>query len=171
MQSSKIWRITSSIASAVRHVASSSWNQMLPISSSSTKTRSTWLSLLIFEEKWPNYASGPKSAPNSDSIWVRGLFNVCVWVFCAKNATILLVYIAAKIKISFIWKDDFFLPKSASSVSRSQPRSQRCSSVCTTIFVRQNDKTNYLSNPTWAKLTYIHTYIICHYNPSVRITA
>ena len=23
------------------------------------------LSLLIFEEKWPNYASGPKSAPNS----------------------------------------------------------------------------------------------------------
>ena len=25
------------------------------------------LSLLIFEEKWPNYASGSKSAPNSDS--------------------------------------------------------------------------------------------------------
>ena len=25
------------------------------------------LSCLIFEEKWPNYASGPKSAPNSDS--------------------------------------------------------------------------------------------------------
>ena len=24
--------------------------------------------LLIFEEKWPNYASGPKSAPNSDSL-------------------------------------------------------------------------------------------------------
>ena len=27
------------------------------------------LSLLIFEEKWPNYASGPKSAPTSDSFW------------------------------------------------------------------------------------------------------
>ena len=27
------------------------------------------LSLLIFEEKWPNYASGLKSAPNSDSFW------------------------------------------------------------------------------------------------------
>ena len=40
------------------------------------------LSLLIFEEKWPNYASsGPKSAPNSDSFWVRGLFNVCWRVF------------------------------------------------------------------------------------------
>ena len=40
------------------------------------------LSLLIFEEKWPNYASVPKSAPNSDSFWVRRLFNVCVRVFC-----------------------------------------------------------------------------------------
>ena len=40
------------------------------------------LSVLIFEEKWPNYASGPKSAPCSDSFWVRRLFNVCVRVFC-----------------------------------------------------------------------------------------
>ena len=30
------------------------------------------------------------------------LFNVCLRVFCAPNATILLVYIAAKIKMSFI---------------------------------------------------------------------
>ena len=51
------------------------------------------------------------------SFW-RWLFNVCVRVFCATNATILLVYIPAKIKVSFIWKDDFFLPTSASSVSR-----------------------------------------------------
>ena len=29
--------------------------------------------------------------------------------------------------------------------------SQRCSSVYTTIFVRRKDKTNYLSNQTWAK--------------------
>ena len=37
----------------------------------------------------------------------------------APNVTIFLVYISAKIKITFIWKDDFFfLPKSA-SVSRS----------------------------------------------------
>ena len=69
------------------------------------------LLLLIFEEKWPNYTSRPKSAPNSDSFWVRRLFNVCVRVFCAPNATILLVYIPGNIKINFIWKDDF-LPKS-----------------------------------------------------------
>ena len=49
------------------------------------------LSLLIFEEKWPNYASRPKSTPNSDLFWVRQLFNVCVQVFCAPNATTWLV--------------------------------------------------------------------------------
>ena len=66
------------------------------------------LSLLIFEEKWLNYASGPKSPPNSDSFWVRWLFNLCVRVFCTPNTTILLVYIFAKIKMSFIWKYDLF---------------------------------------------------------------
>ena len=60
--------------------------------------------LLIFGEKWPNYASGQKSVPNSDSFWVRGFLNACVRVFCAQNATILVVYIPAKIKMSFIWK-------------------------------------------------------------------
>ena len=49
------------------------------------------LSLFIFEEEWPNYASGPKSAPNTNSFWERRLFNVCVRVFCARNATISLV--------------------------------------------------------------------------------
>ena len=58
--------------------------------------------LLILEEKWPNSAFGPKSKPNSNSFSVRQLFNVCVRVFCAPNATILLVYITAKIKMSFI---------------------------------------------------------------------
>ena len=45
------------------------------------------LYLLIFKEKWPNYASGSKSAPNSNSFWVRWLFNVCVRVFYVPNAT------------------------------------------------------------------------------------
>ena len=58
------------------------------------------LSLLICEEKWRNYASKPKSAPNSDSFWVRRLFNVCVRVFYAPNEAILLVYIPAKVKMS-----------------------------------------------------------------------
>ena len=31
------------------------------------------LLFLIFEEKWPNYASGQKSAPNSKTFWVRRL--------------------------------------------------------------------------------------------------
>ena len=39
------------------------------------------LCLLSFEEKLPNYASGPKSAPNSESFWVRG-------GFCTPNVTI-----------------------------------------------------------------------------------
>ena len=39
-------------------------------------------SLLIFEEKFPNYASELKSAPNIDSFWMRRLFNECVRVFC-----------------------------------------------------------------------------------------
>ena len=42
-------------------------------------------SLLIVQEKWFNYAFGPKSRPNSELVWVRRLFNVCVLVFCAQN--------------------------------------------------------------------------------------
>ena len=64
--------------------------------------KSSKSSLLIFEEKWPNYASGSKSAPNSDSFWVRRLFSVCVRVFCYPTTTILLVYLRTKIKMSFI---------------------------------------------------------------------
>ena len=56
--------------------------------------------LRIFEEKWANYAFGPKFAPNSDSFWMQRLYNVCVQV--------LLVYIPAKVKISFICKNNFF---------------------------------------------------------------
>ena len=66
------------------------------------------LSLLIFEEKMPNYVFGPKSAQNIDLFWVRRVFKLCVRVFCAPNATILLIYIPAQIKMIFMWKDDFF---------------------------------------------------------------
>ena len=75
------------------------------------------LSVLIFKERCSNYAFGPKSAPNSDSFWVRWLFNLCVRDFCAPNATILLVWIPAKIKMSFTWEDDFILAKSAGPLS------------------------------------------------------
>ena len=96
MWSSKTGRKTLFVASAVWHVAFSCWNQMLPISSLFTFCEQKFvqhgpiaiaidgngLSLLIYEEKWPNYASGIKSGPNSDSFWVRPLFNVCVRQFC-----------------------------------------------------------------------------------------
>ena len=114
------------------------------------------LSLLIFEEK---------SAPNNDSFSVCLLFNVCVRVLCAPNATIFLVYISTKIKMSFIWKDDFFCQNRHLLWVARRPTSQHCSNIYTTIFVRRKDKTNYL---TWAKY-YIHTYIIGHYNPPIRI--
>ena len=122
MQSLKTGRKTSSVASAVRHVEPSCRNQMLPIFSSSSifvkkkffqhrpitiAIDCNGFSLLIFEEKWPSYASGPKSAPNSDSFWVLRLFNVCMRVFCAPNASIVLVYITANIKLSFLWKDNY----------------------------------------------------------------
>ena len=111
------------------------------------------LSLFIFEEKWRNYAAGPKSTPNSDLFWVRRLFNVCVRVFRAPNATILFVYIAAKIKMSFVRKDDFVFAKIGKRIVAIFPRLCLCcniASVYTTIF-------------------FLHTYIIGHYNPSVRI--
>ena len=131
-RSSKIARKTSSLATVMWHVALSCWSQMLSILFNFCEQKFIQHGpitiaihcnghyLLIFEEKWPNYGSGPKSATNSDPFWVRRLpFNVCVWVSCAPNATILLVYTPAKIKMSFIWKDDFFLPKSACTVNRS----------------------------------------------------
>ena len=48
------------------------------------------LSLHIFEEKSANYASGPKSAPNSNSFWLRQLFNaqmrqLCLFTYTPKS--------------------------------------------------------------------------------------
>ena len=120
MRSSKTGRKISRVASAVWYVAPKDANilvlnfceqkfvQHAPIT---IAIDCNGLSLLIFEQIWPKYASGPKSAPNSYSYWVRRLFNVCVRVFCAPNAKILLVYIPAKINTSLIWKDDFFFAK------------------------------------------------------------
>ena len=44
----------------------------------------------------------------------------------------------------------FFQNRHLLEVDR-RPTSQHCSSVYTIIFVRRKDKTNYLSNQTWAK--------------------
>ena len=71
---------------------------------------------------------------NSDSFWVRRLFNACVRVFCDPNATILFVYIPAKIKMSFTWQDASFFFAKIGKVAAVFPI---CSSVYTTIFVRR----------------------------------
>ena len=73
------------------------------------------LSLLILKEKWPNYASGPKSTPNTGSFWVRRLFNVCVRVFCALNFACLYI---RQDQNELHLNRCFFLPSSAYSVSR-----------------------------------------------------
>ena len=109
------------------------------------------LSLLIFKEKWPNYVSGPKSAPNNDSFGVRRLFNACVRVFCAPNATIMLFYIPAKIKISLSEKMIIFAKIDIFCKSIAGPLSEAYASVYRTIFVRRKNKTNYLWNKKWAK--------------------
>ena len=111
MKSSKTGLKTTSVALAVCHVAPSCWNQMLSIFSSSIPVNNNSLNLITIATPCyfsTNYASRSKSALNSDSFGVCRFFNVCVRVFCALNSTILLVYISAKIKMSFIWKDDFF---------------------------------------------------------------
>ena len=76
------------------------------------------LSVLIFQEKCPNYASGPKFVPNSDSFWVRRLFNVWLRVFCAPKCNNFACLHSRQDQNELHLKRWFFLPKSASSVGR-----------------------------------------------------
>ena len=72
MRSSKTARKTSSVAAAVWHVAPSKCYQYSPLQF-----------LWIFQRKINQLCLESKFAPNSDSFWMRRLFNVCVRVFCA----------------------------------------------------------------------------------------
>ena len=117
MQCSKTGRKTSSVASAVWHGAPSCWNQMLPISSSSIFVNKNSFNMARQRSPLtPIFAHfRRKIVPiipldQNPHQTVTQCFNVCVRVFCAPKATILLVYIPAQIKMSFIWKDEFFLP-------------------------------------------------------------
>ena len=163
MRSSKTGCKTSSVASAVWHVVppllkpnvvnillfSFCEQRFVQHGSITITIDCNGISLLIFEEKCPNYASGPKSTPKSDSFWVRWFFNVCVRVFCAPNATILLVYIAATIKMNCIWKHDFFCQNRQKSIAG--PFSSVVQTYTQPYSFSDKDKTNYLSNQTWAK--------------------
>ena len=66
-------------------------------------------SFFIFEEKWPDDATVPKSAPNSHSLWVLWLLIDDVWILWAPNAIILLIDIASDVEMAFIWKDEIGL--------------------------------------------------------------
>ena len=115
MRSLKTGRKTSSVASTVWHVALSVETKCCQyplLQFLWTKIRSTW--------------------PGNNRYWLyrllladfRRKINWSIFLlmragFLYPKRDNLLVYIPAKIKMSFIWKDDF-LPKSASSVSRSQ---------------------------------------------------
>ena len=128
----KTGRKTSRIASGVWHVAPSCWKQMFPISSSLVLVSKNsfnmititiaidcnGLSLLIFEEKCRNYASGPKSAPTSDSFRLNRFFNV----IRLKSLTYLIghlqplnvnlvAHITHVVRVNFIheWRKDGFL--------------------------------------------------------------
>ena len=79
-------------------------------------------SLSIFEEKWPNYASGPKYAPKSDSFWVNRFSVPQMRQFCLFTYPPRWKWASSEKMI--------VLAKSASSVSRSQAHlAKRCSSV------------------------------------------
>ena len=102
------------------------------------------LGSLIFKEKWPNYASGPKFAPNSDLFWVRRLFYDACGFSVPRMQQFCLFTCPPRSKWSSSEKMIFFLIF-CKSIACPLP------SVYTTIFLRRKDKTNYLSNQAWTK--------------------
>ena len=121
------------------------------------------LSLLIFEEKWPNYASRPKSAPKRDSFLGTSAFQcIRAGFLCPKSNYFACLHTRQAQNELHLKRWFLFLPKLASYVSRSVAIFP-CSSVYKTIFVRQKDKTNYLSNQTWANVRWRSPYTIIYY--------
>ena len=98
-------------------------------------------SLLIFEEKWVNYASGLKSAPNSDSFWMRAGF------LCAKCENFACLRTRQDQNEIHLKRWFFFFCQNRHRQCKSIA-DQSCSRVYTTIFVRRKDKTNYLVEKT-----------------------
>ena len=97
-------------------------------------------SLLIFEEKWSNYASEPKSAPNSMHNVLDALAFQCMRAgfLCPKYDNFFCLHTRQ-------YQNELHLKRwSASSVSRSQAHFPA-------LFKLRKGKTNYLSNQTWVK--------------------
>ena len=78
------------------------------------------LSLLIFEAKWPNYAYGPKSAPNSDLFWVPRISMYACGFSVPQMRQFCLFTNPPISKWASSENLFFFLPKSSSSISQSQ---------------------------------------------------
>ena len=86
------------------------------------------------------------------------------------NATILITYITAQIKMSFIWKYEFCAKIVIFGKSIAGPLSELYTSVYTTPYsFGRRIKLIICQNRHELSVTYIHTYIIGHCNPSVRI--
>ena len=184
MRSSKTVLKTSRVASAVWHVAPSCCKtkccQYPPLHFLWTKIRSTWPDNdrnwmwrpLLAHVSWKfNYACGPKFAPNSDSFWVRRLFNVHTrqdenelhlkrWFFFAKMG-IFCKSIEGPLVHAY-----------------TQPYSfgGRIKLIIYQISYELSVTIHKISS-CWKKKTldggpcaYLHLYIIGHYNASVRIT-
>ena len=64
-----------------------------------------YFNFFIFEEKLPNYASGPKSAPKSDSFWIR---QFCLLTYTPRSKW------ASSEKMIFLAKIDIFCKSIAS---------------------------------------------------------
>ena len=109
------------------------------------------LSLLIFEEKLPNYVSGVKSATKQWLVLAASAFQCMHAGFlCLKCNNFACLY-TRQDQNELHLKRWFFFAKIVIFWSICPNISQRCSNVYTNIFVRRKDKTNYLSDQTWAK--------------------
>ena len=65
------------------------------------------LTNVVFKKVWTNDASGPKSAPNSNFLWMHCHLVNLVWVGIIPYMTIVLVNIAIDPKICLFTKDNF----------------------------------------------------------------
>ena len=108
------------------------------------------LSVLIFEEKWPNYGSGPKIRTKKWLVLGASTFQLMRAGFlCPKCDNFACLHIRQGQNELYPKRWFFFFFAKIGTFCKSICRniSQRCS----TIFVRRKDNTNYLLNQTWSK--------------------
>ena len=75
----------------------------------SSTINSCCLTSLVLEKVWSDDASWPKSAPNSDTLWVCLFFANRTWVLRTPNTAILANNKAIEVKMCFVPKLSLFL--------------------------------------------------------------